>query len=267
MKVKQIENLLFRKMTFGKNSLYILFPQSYSGATRSWLHTWHSPNISQQPPTRCHQPKAWENPQEHRVPHAFANLLALAHPLKHSNLKKQALHEIQKGIIFADHAWAESTAISDIHMLSTLRTDRSIRTYGRPCRALAGSSARRCYNHQTGGGLPAYNPINHLPDPLSSLPAAEKTLNLTAKLQSVALSHPAGAPLNDPWAVPSSSSSEGHEDGHNSAPSTMKPSKLELWLGTNLARGASCWHWCMRILWMPLSSRGFGEQCFHKSAD
>jgi len=89
--------------------------------------------------------------------------------------------------------------MSDSHTLSTLRTDRSIRTYGRLCRALAGLSAHRCYNHQTGGGLPVYNPINHLPDPLSSLPAAKKTLNLNVKPQMVALGHPADLPLNAPW--------------------------------------------------------------------
>lgn len=70
MKIKQIENLLFRKMTFGKNSLYILFPQSYSGATRSWLHTWHSPtslNSHQQDAISPKHEKIHKNTESHTL--------------------------------------------------------------------------------------------------------------------------------------------------------------------------------------------------------
>lgn len=89
----------------------------------------------------------------------------------------------------------------DICMLSTPRTDKSIGTHGKPCRAPAGLRGRHCCNHQIGEGLLVYNPINHLPGPPPSLAVAKRTGNLTynIKLQTAVLAHPADFPLNDLW--------------------------------------------------------------------
>lgn len=85
---------------------------------------------------------------------------------------------------------------SQIFTFSTPRRDKSIRTHGRLCRALAALSDHHCCNHQTGEGLLVCNPTNHLPGPPSVAKRTGK-LTLNVQLQTPILAHPTGFPLHD----------------------------------------------------------------------